>query len=569
MHALSVQDITVILLSLGTLLACARILGEIFVKLNQPAVIGELLAGILLGPTVLGQFSPAATAFLFPAEGPVTLVLNGITVVAVILFLLVAGMHVDLSAIFRQGRAAMAVSLTGIIVPFAIGLTAAWAFPTVLGRDQGTEGFIFALFFATAMSISALPVIAKTLMDLNLYRTDLGMVIIAAAIFDDLAGWFIFALVLGLMQPDSHGSHIGFTIGMTIAYVAFMLTIGRWAIHALLPWLQANTTWPAGVLSFAIVLSLLGAAFTEHIGIHAVFGSFMVGVALGDSTHLRERTKRTIDQFISSIFAPLFFASVGIRVNFIEHFDLVLVLLVLGIATISKVIGCGLGARYARLPWTESWAIGFGMNARGAMGIILGLLAREFGVITERMFVALVIMAVITSMISGVAMQKLLRRKTPRRFSDYLHSRGFINPLQATDREGAIRELAQVAASITGLKAQAIEGAVLQRERMMPTGLGLTVAVPHARLAGMSKPVICLGLSAEGIEFDAPDGERSHMIFLILTPSDDDGAQIEILADIARTFVDSAMREGGMRVNSFTEFIALLRTREPRSSTGS
>jgi mannitol/fructose-specific phosphotransferase system IIA component (Ntr-type) len=177
-------------------------------------------------------------------------------------------------------------------------------------------------------------------------------------------------------------------------------------------------------------------------------------------------------------------------------------------------------------------------------------------------------MAIITSMLSGTVMQVILQRPTIRRFVDYLHMRGFINPLQSSDREGAIRELAQVAATITGLKAEAIEGAVLQRERMMPTGLGLTVAVPHARLKGMTKPVICLGLSREGIEFNAPDGERSRMIFLILTPSDDDGAQIEILADIARTFVDSAMREGGMRVNTFTEFVALLKTREPRAGPG-
>ena len=127
------------------------------------------------------------------------------------------------------------------------------------------------------------------------------------------------------------------------------------------------------------------------------------------------------------------------------------------------------------------------------------------------------------------------------------------------------------AAAITGLNAAAIEDAVLQRERMMPTGLGLTVAVPHARMHGMNKPVVCLGLSREGIEFDAPDGERSRMIFMILTPADDDGAQLEILADISRTFLDSSLREGSLRVSNFTEFIAVLKTREKRKfhvSTG-
>lgn len=564
MHALDAHEITVILLALGTMLASARILGEIFNKLHQPAVIGEILAGIILGPTVLRHLSPDLSYFLFPASGNAAVVLQGITTVAVILFLLVAGMEVDLSSIFRQGRAAMTVSISGIAVPFAIGLLAAWAAPDLLGREAGTKGYVFALFFATAMSISALPVIAKTLMDLNLYRTDMGMVVIAAAIFDDLTGWFIFAIVLGLMHPDSGQMWITGTIGLTIMYVAFMLTFGRWAIHWVLPWIHAKTVWPGGVLGFAVVLAFLGAAFTEWIGIHAVFGSFMVGVALGDSPHLRDRTRATIEQFVSFIFAPLFFASIGLKLDFLANFDMVLTLVVIAIAMISKVVGCGLGARYAGMSSRESWAIGFGMNSRGAMGIILALLAREYQVIDDRMLVALVIMAVITSLMSGSMMQAILRRKVLRHFIDYLHPRGFINPLQAVRRDDAIRELSEVAGAITGLNPKAIESAVMQRERMMPTGLGLCVAVPHARLNGITKPIVCVGLSQPGIEFNAPDGERSRMIFMILTPAEDDGAQLEILADISRTFLDSSAREDAMRVASYTEFLAMLKTRESR-----
>ena len=572
MQSLTVQDITIILLGLGVLLAAARLLGEVFHKFNQPAVIGEILAGIILGPTILGhpEVWPEMTDFLFPRTGTPSLVLQGITTVAVVLFLLVAGMEVDLSSVLRQGRAAMSVSISGIAAPFVIGLGSAWLLPDVLGRREGTETYIFALFFATAMSISALPVIAKTLMDLNLYRSDMGMIVIAAAIFDDLTGWFIFAIVLGLMNQDmpvvgGTSMWVTGTIGLTLVFVAFMLTIGRWTIHWILPWLQARTTWPAGVLAFAMSLAFLGAAFTEWIGIHAVFGSFIVGVALGDSPHLRERTRATIEQFVSFIFAPLFFASIGLRLNFIDDFDIGLTALVLVIASVTKVIGCGLGGRYAGLPWRESWAIGFGMNARGAMGIILALLAREYEVIGDELLVALVFMAIVTSMMSGTLMQAILRRKSVRKFIDHLHPRGFINQLQSRDRDGAIAELAQAAAAITGLNAEAIESAVLQRERMMPTGLGLTVAVPHARMHGMTKPVVCLGLSREGIEFEAPDGERSRMVFLILTPSEDDGAQLEILADISRTFLDSALREASLRVTNYTEFIAVLKTREPRS----
>lgn len=565
MHSLSTHDMTQLLLGVGVLLAAARVFGELAIRLRQPAIIGEIMAGILLGPTFLGRMMPATANYLFPDAGNAAIVLDGLTSVALVLFLLVAGMEVDLSTVFRQGRAAMIVSVSGIVVPFLIGLVAAWTIPGLLNRDPSADREIFALFFATVLAISALPVIAKTLMDLNLYRSDLGMIIIAAAIFDDLVGWFIFAIVLGMMDTEGErGMWIGGTIGLTLLFIAFMLTIGRWLIHRILPWLQARTTWPAGVLGFLIVLALAGGAFTEWIGIHAVFGAFIVGVALGDSPHLRERTRATIDQFVSFIFAPLFFASIGLQLDFIKNFDLLLTLLVLVLAIVSKVFSCGLGARFAGLPWRESWAIGFGMNARGAMGIILGLLALDASVITQRMFVALMIMAVVTSMISGAAIQKILRRTAPRRFVDFLHPRGFINPLVAGEREAAIRELSQAAAAATGLSAQAIEAAVLERERMMPTGLGLCVAVPHARLHGMHKPVVCVGLSRDGLEFSAPDGERSRMIFMILTPSEDDGAQLEILADISRTFLDPALREGALHVSTFTEFVALLKTREPK-----
>jgi Kef-type K+ transport system membrane component KefB/mannitol/fructose-specific phosphotransferase system IIA component (Ntr-type) len=564
MTGLSHSDITIILLALGVLLAGARLLGEVAIRLHQPAVIGEILAGIILGPTVLGSLAPHIGTTLFPATGPPAIVLQGVATISVVLFLLVAGMEVDLSQIFRQGKAAMTVSISGIAVPFALGLFAALWVPALLGRTADTRPLIFALFFATAMSISALPVIAKTLMDLNLYRSDLGMVVIAAAVFDDLTGWIIFAVVLGLITTDAaaFGFGIGGTIGLTLLYVLFMLTVGRWLIHAWLPWLQAKASWPGGVLAFAMVLAFLGAAFTDWIGVHAVFGSFMAGVALGDSPHLRERTRATIQQFVSSIFAPLFFASIGLRVNFIEHFDWLLTLLVLVIAMISKVIGCGFGARYAGMSWRESWAVGFGMNARGAMGIILGLLALDAAIISEEMFVALFIMAIVTSMLSGSMMQLILRRPRLKRFIDHLHPRGFLNPLKATDREGAIRELAEAAAAITGLKPGLIEDAVLQRERMMPTGVGLTVAVPHARLSGVNRPLVCLGISPEGMEFESPDGELSRLVFLILTPAEDDGAQLEILADISRTFLSDDLRRSALRVKSYNEFLAVLKTRE-------
>lgn len=555
------DEVVTFFVSLAVLLAAARLLGEIARTLNQPAVLGELLAGILLGPTVLGHFSPETMAFLFPSTGNVPIALKGLTTLSIALFLLVAGMEVDLSTIWRQGRSAMFVSMGGIVIPFALGFAVALALPMViegrtLGREDGADPLLFALFFATALSISALPVIAKTLMDLGLYRSDLGMVVIASAVFDDLTGWIIFAVILAMMG-QSHHFEIWQTIALTLSFAAFMLTIGRWIIHRTLPFVQARFSWPGGVLGFALTLALLGAAFTEWIGVHAIFGAFLVGVALGDSQHLRERTRATIEQFVSFIFAPLFFASVGLHVNFYERFELTLVLIVLGIACVGKLVGCALAARLAGMAPRQSWALGSAMNARGAMEIILGLLALQAGLIRERMFVALVVMALVTSMMAGPLMQRILRRKKPKRFTAFVGAGSFIGDLRAADRFKAILELVPVSGA-KGVDLAKVADAVIERERVIPTGLGNGIALPHARIKGLAAPQVAMGLSRQGIDFDSPDGEPAHIICVILTPEEDENTALELYRDILNTFKDKSFRDRTLRVSSYTELLALL-----------
>lgn len=561
MSSLTSHDIQVMLVMLGVLLLCARVLGEVARRLNQPSVLGEILAGILLGPTVLGTFAPGAHEFLFPQTGGVAFVLHGITTLGIVLFLLVAGMEVDLSTIWRQGRAAIWVGLAGIVIPFGVGFLAASIAPRFMGRDDASSPGLFALFMGTVLSISALPIIAKALMDLNIYRSDLGMLVIAAAVFNDLVGWLMFALLLGMMDtPSVHNMSVGLTIALTLLFTAAMLTVGRWLFHRSLPWVQAHLTWPGGVLGLALSAALLAAAFTEWIGIHAIFGSFLVGVALGDSQHMREQTRATINQFVSFIFAPLFFASIGLTVNFVANFDLALTVVVLLVATVGKVLGCAMGGHFGGLPRRESWAVGFAMNARGAMEIILGLLALQNGLIGERMFVSLVVMALATSMIAGPAMQALLNLKRRPELGDYITQRALLNPLDAADAAQAIQQLVQAISLPQGIELPLVTSAVLERENLMSTGIGDGIAVPHARIEGLTKPLIALGLSREGVDFDAPDGKAAQLVFLILTPRDDDGAQVSILADIARRFRNEDMRHRALAVQNFTEFLAMLRT---------
>ena len=559
LRTLEPTQLGIMLLSLGLLIGVARLLGELARRLHQPAVLGELLAGVLLGPTVLGFLAPQCQTFLFPSEGPNALVLDGIASLAIVLFLLVAGMEVDLSIVWKQGRAALKVGTLGTVIPFVIGLLGALLVPQALGRQVDAEPMVFALFLATAMAISALPVIAKTLMDLDLYRTDLGMVIVSAAIFNDLIGWTVFALILGLMGTHSSGLGIGAILALTIVFAILVLTLGRWLMHRTLPILQAYTHYPGGVIGFAITMGLLGAALTEFIGIHAIFGAFLVGVALGDSTHLQERTRVMIDDFVSFVFAPLFFASIGLKVNFVTHFDFKLVAFVLVLACVGKLLGAVLGARWGGFPTRERWAIGFAMNARGAMEIILGTLALEAGIIRQRLFVALVVMAIVTSALGGPLIRWVLRRPKPHRLLSFLSPKLFVRNMAADSRLDAIRELAAVAAQQGGLDAATIEKLAWKREQITATGIGNGVAIPHARLEEISEPVVILGISEPGISFDSPDGQPAHVMILLVTPKSDPAVQLELSADIAHLFREPRCLERILRASNYTEVVAALK----------
>jgi Kef-type K+ transport system membrane component KefB/mannitol/fructose-specific phosphotransferase system IIA component (Ntr-type) len=525
------------------------------------------VAGLILGPTVLGHLAPTFTAALFPASGPGAVAFQGFTSFSIAIFLLVAGMEVDLSMVWKQGRAAVRVGAGGMLLPFFTGLATARFAPGLLGRDEGADPQVFELFVATAMSISALPVIVRTLMDLHLYKSDLGMTILSAAILNDVTGWIVFALILGMAGTVSPVAFsIGTTIGLVLGYTLFVLTIGRWLIHRALLWIQALTHGHGGVLGFALSLGMFGAAFTEWAGVHALFGSFLVGVAIGDSPRLRESTRTVIRDFTSFLFAPLFFASIGLKLDFLAHFHLATVATVLAIGCFGKVAGCGFAARLGGMPAREAWAVGIAMNVRGAMEIILGLLALQAGIIGERLFVALVFMALVTSMIGGPLIQRILKRRRPHRLLAFLGSQSFLAPLRAASRQEAIRALSRSLAGPLRLDPEVVEAEVWKRELITPTGLPDGIAVPHARIAGITSPAVAVGISKDGIDFDSQDGLPAHLVFLLLTPEQENTAQLELLTDISRIFGSEDTRKRVLETTHYLEFVATVKELAPISA---
>ncbi len=530
----SENEIVIFLFSVAVMLFFSRSIGEFLKKFKQPIVLGEILAGIILGPTILGALFPSLMNNFF-ANNNVNIALQGITLLAVVMLLLVSGLEVDLSLVARQGKAASLISFMGFVFPFVVGFAAAWFFPHELGINAIKNRLLFSLFVGTALSITALPVVARTLMDLKIFKTEIGFVIIASAMINDLVGWIIFSLILAMMNGISSGYKIGSSVVMLFGFILFTLFIGRRVFNYILPKYEKITTYPGGILNLILVLGFAGAAFSEWLGVHAIFGAFIIGIAIGDSVHLKEETREIIQQFVTNIFAPLFFVSIGLRVNFIQNFDLGIVLIFLVLAFIGKIVGCGLGAYWGGMSKEDSLTVGFGMNSRGAMEIVLGTLAFQSGLIQEKVFVALVIMALVTSLTSAPAMSYFLKRsKKKMNFKDLLR-KDLVIFSNAQNKNDLITELCELLANKNKLNKTKIESEVWKREEKLPTGIANGLAIPHTRM-NIQFPLVAVGICKNGIDFGALDGTMSKVVVLLLTPETEPELQLKLLADITNSF---------------------------------
>ena len=400
METLDHKEVINLLLQLASILILARVFAEIARKFKQPAVIGEILAGIILGPTILGNFFPGAHEYLFASHEMTNIAFDGFVQISVVLLLFIAGLEVELHIVWSQGKKALYIAVASMILPIIAGFVVAYAFPEFLGVNIN-DRIVASTFFGLAISITGLAIVARILMDLNLFKTSSGLLIIAGAMIVDVLGWLIFSVILSLSESGSEGLGVWPTIGLTLLFTLVMLTVGKGLINKVLPWINKKLAWPGGLLSLSLALCFLAASFTEFIGIHAIFGAFIIGVALGDSEYLTEKAKEILHQFINNIFAPIFFVSIGLKVNFITGFDPGIVGVVIVVGLLTKYYGAYFGGRLAGVARKESIVAGIGMSTRGSMDIVLGLIALENGLVTEPLFIGLVMLAIIASMSAG------------------------------------------------------------------------------------------------------------------------------------------------------------------------
>lgn len=407
---LSGHAILILLLQLAGLLVLARVLAEGMRRIGQPAVIGELLAGVLLGPTILGHFAPDLFAFGFPQETAQFHLLEVISWLGMVLLLLLTGLETDIRAMRNLGRAALMASIFGMVVPFAGGLALGWALPDRFLVDA-TDRPIFAAFLATAMAISAMPVIAKILIDLRLIRRNVGMVILSAGVVDDTTGWLVLSIIAGIA---SGGAFAPAELFLTLLWLVLFLAVMRWVAYPVLArvvrYVNEEVELAGADITVIIAFTFVAASVTEAIGIHAVFGAFVAGLLVRQLPRVRSDSLHTIEVFVLSVLSPIFFAFVGLRVDLWQLTGWQLPLLVIGVAVAGKLAGCYLGGRLGRLSHWESLALGFGMNARGAMELIVALIGLSLGLLTQEMYSTIVLVAVVTSFMAPI----LLRWTVPR-----------------------------------------------------------------------------------------------------------------------------------------------------------
>jgi Kef-type K+ transport system membrane component KefB len=386
-----------LVLQIAVILVAARVVGFLFQKINQPQVMGEMVAGILLGPSLLGWLAPGISAALFP---PVSLAyLNALSQVGLVVFMFVVGLALNPSELHGYGHAAVLTSHVSIVAPFCLGgLTALYLYPRL--SDDGVTFTGFALFMGAAMSITAFPVLARILTERGLVRSRMGTLAIACAAVDDVTGWCILAYIVVLVRVTHASRSAWVTIGGSILYVLVMLFVVRRLLPAFERAFRKRGELSDNLVAVIVVLVLVSALATEWLGIHLLFGAFLMGAIMPKTPDFVSYLLHKFESVTVVLLLPLFFAFTGLRTRIgvgggraIWFYSA----LVIVVAITGKLGGSMFAARLAGMPWREAASLGILMNTRGLMELVILNIGLDIGVISPAMFSIMVLMALVTT----------------------------------------------------------------------------------------------------------------------------------------------------------------------------
>lgn len=401
--------LTHILLALVVILIFARVLGSLFRRMGQPPVIGEMIAGILLGPSFLGRIAPHFAASLFPSV--IVPYLSVLAEIGVILYMFLVGLELDTDLLRQRTHASVAISHSSIIAPFLLGgILALWLYPLFSTRDVPFT--VFALFLAVAMSVTAFPVLARILTDRQSHKSRMGTVALACAAVDDVTAWCLFAFVVSMARAQP--GRVLLTLSLTAAFIACVLLLLRPAAV----WFARRQPWDSKTSKESVVIVcaalLLAALATQRIGIHALFGAFLVGAVIPHNSSLARDVNEKFEDLVVVLFLPVFFAFTGLRTQIgLVHGlrDWVICIVIIAVASLGKFGGASLAARITGLSWAESASLGVLMNTRGLMELIVLNVGLDLHVLSPTLFAMLVIMAIVTTLVTTPVLQVLSRTK--------------------------------------------------------------------------------------------------------------------------------------------------------------
>lgn len=396
-------SLPVLLLQIIVIVVAVRLFGWLFNKIGQPAVIGEIIAGVVLGPSVLGAFIPSVSQFIFPVSSLSNL--QFISQVGLILFMFVIGLELDINVIRKQAKSAVVISHASIIIPYTLGMCLA-LFMYNAYAPENISFLSFSLFMGIAMSITAFPVLARIIKERNLTKTKLGIMAITCAASDDVTAWCILAALIAIVKAGTSGGTI-FTIGLLIAYVTFMLAVIRPLLKRLGKIYNKRETVSKSMMAIVFMVMLLSAYLTELIGVHALFGAFVAGVIMPTDLNFRQTIIDKIEDISLVLLLPLFFVFTGLRTqvgllneaSLWDTFGWIVLVAVAG-----KFGGSTIAAKITGQTWKDSLSIGALMNTRGLVELVVLNIGYDLGILSPQVFTMMVLMALITTFMTSPAL---------------------------------------------------------------------------------------------------------------------------------------------------------------------
>jgi K+:H+ antiporter len=508
------------------LLFCGRLLGEAMQRIGHPAVLGQLIAGILLGPSALGALWPGLQHMLFPANPEQKAMTDAVAQLGILLLLLLTGMETDLSIFRRSRRTAFSISIAGIAIPFLCGVALGELLPTSMLPDPNRR-LITTLFLGTALSISSVKIVAMVVREVGFLRRTVGQVIVSSAIIDDTIGWIIMSVTFGLALHGGIdlGSVAKSLIGVAV-FLVLSFTFGRRLIFRAIRW--ANDTFVSELPVITTILLVTGimALITDAIGVHTVLGAFVAGILIGQSPILTRHIEEQLRGLIVALFMPVFFGLAGLSTNLLvlAHPDLLLLTIgLIAIASLGKFGGAFLGARIGGMTNAEALALGCGMNARGSTEVIVASIGLSMGVLNQDLFTAIVAMAVVTTMSMPPMLRWTLARvpMTPeeeaRLKREEFEATGFVSRIE--------RWLVAVDASPSGQFASRIIGLLAGARRTPTTVLHFdygSAESPQAGTRQAEQTKMVLKQSAEQGDMAADkQGEQPEITTRVEQPTED------------------------------------------------